>query len=479
MKNNNSRMNVRLFLERFLIFIPFFIFFIIILPSCEQATQPTSPPVEEETAVVEFVETDSLLYNPHRGFQTEGRALSQESELADYGIPSSSIYRRFYWYQLEPDSGVYDFSAIDHLLDAGEKEGQRFSFRVMCIASPGDTRDVTPKWFQNTKCNHWYLNNANYIPDMDDQIFKDNLYGLIKRLGEEYADDPRVDMVDIGVVGLWGEWHNGDDTDFPLPSPATRKEIVNLFFDTFPDQYKIINIESYEEDILQYAVGKGSGVRTDGMGDIWHHTYFFPTNYAKVPDAWKHAPIEGEAFGIINDWDDESWRGGGKNYGLTETIDDAIARHYSFFNWQHGSWIANDEMLKEVKRFERNLGYRIVLKKVSYSKEVVITNKLSVTTQMKNVGCAPPYWDYYLSFLLKDENGNEYKLITDKSIKGWLPGDKEISNSLSLPSNISAGNYTLYVGFTDPVSKKAAIQLAVDCERVNNWYKIGDLTIAD
>jgi hypothetical protein len=349
----------------------------------------------------------------------------------------------------------------------------------MCIASPGDRRDVTPKWFQDTKCNHWYLNGANYIPDMDDPIFKKYLYGLIRRLGEEYADDPRIDMVDIGIVGLWGEWHNGDDTDFQLPTPEARKEIVNLFFDTFPKQYKIINIESYEENILQYAVGKECGVRTDGMGDIWHHTFFFPTNYKKVPDAWKYAPIEGEAFSIINDWDNDSWRGGGKNFGLKKTIDDALARHYSFFNWQHGSWIGDADMLKEVERFERGLGYRLVLRSISYSRNASKKEQLQFTMQWENVGSAPPYWDYYLSFLLVDGNGVEYKLITDKTINGWLPGDISVKKDVNLPQNIAVGNYTLYVGFTDPSNGKAAIQLAIDCEKKDKWYKIGAVSISN
>ncbi len=453
------------------------------LSSCKKDTETKpdpepEPPVEiKDSLVVTFTETDLLLHNPHRGFQTEGRPLSNEYELTKYDIPSSSIYRRFYWYMLEPQEGVYDFSKIDNLLASGENESQRFSFRIMCIASPGDSRNVTPKWFQNSNCNHWFLEGVNYIPDMDDPIFKEHMYALIRKLGERYGNDPRVDMVDIGVVGLWGEWHNGDDTDFPLPSPENRKELVDLFFEAFPNQYKIINIESFEDDILQYAVSKGCGVRTDGMGDKWHENTFFPENYAKVPDAWKYAPIEGEAYQLINQWDDNSWHGG-QNNGLTETIDNALSRHYSFFNWMHGSKIASDEMLAEVSRFEKRLGYRLVLKRYFSQQSIKTGDTLKIEIVWENTGVAPPYWDYYLSYLLVDENGKENKIITGQSIKGWLPGTTVNKQELLLPNSITEGDYSIYVGLTNPEGNPA-IQLAIDSERKGNWYKMGIIRIGN
>ena len=449
--------------------------------SCKKTESPVAPdpdPPEQKTdsLVVTFSETDALLQNPHRGFQTEGRPLSKEYQLTKYDIPSSSIYRRFYWNILEPQEGQYDFSAIDNLLAAGEAEGQRFSFRVMCIASPGDGRDVTPKWFQNTNCNHWYLNGVNYIPDMDDPIFKQHMYALIRKLGERYADDPRVDMVDIGIVGLWGEWHNGDDTDFPLPSPENRKELVNLFFEVFPKQYKIINIESYEENILEYAVSKGCGVRTDGMGDKWHENVFFPTNYAKVPDAWKYAPLEGEAYQLINQWDDPTWHGG-QNNGLKNTIDNALAHHYSFFNWMHGSSITSDEMLTEVKRFERHLGYRLVLSKFISDKTIKQKGNCTISMEWENTGVAPPYWDYNISYFFEGENSNSYTVTTDKSIKGLLPGTITVKQNIILPDAIKKGEYNLYIGLTDPATGKPAIKLAINCNTKGNWYKMGTITI--
>jgi hypothetical protein len=301
------------------------------------------------------------------------------------------------------------------------------------------------------------------------------MYALIEKLGEKYANDSRVDMIDIGIVGLWGEWHNGDDTDFPLPSPETRKELINLFFTTFPNKYKIINIESYEEDILQYAVGEGCGVRTDGIGDVWHHTYFFPTNYQKVPDAWKYAPIEGEAYSLINDWDNDSWRGGGKNYGLKNTIDDLLSKHYTLFNWMHGSNISSNYMLEEVKRFERKLGYRIVLSKFM-SNKTISNNSVEITIDWKNTGVAPPYWDYFISYKLVDEQGNSKIFSTNKTIKGWLPGDIRTDQTIDV-SSLQSGEYTIFVGLVNNETNSADIKLAIDCEEQNNWYKMGDITI--
>jgi hypothetical protein len=258
-----------------------------------------------------------------------------------------------------------------------------------------------------------------------------------------------------------------------MPSVETRKKIVDLLFETFPSKYKIMLIGA-QDGLLEYAVNKGAGVRTDGMGEKWHETEGFPAYFSNIPDVWKQAPIAGEAHGAIQNWDDPSWHGG-RAYGLTPTINNALARHYSYFNWQDGK-ITSPQMLEEVKRFERGLGYRLVLKRFECPRFAKPGEHLTIQTQWQNVGCAPPYFDYYLAFRISNGSGSK-DYITTTSIKGWLPGMQNVEEKFTLPHDLIPGKYNISVGLIDPQTEKASIPSPLSKAERNRYNSSTNFTI--
>jgi len=444
-----------------------------ILGLCVFVSSPYCSKSRCETGVVTVIprEIDDLLPNPHMGIQTTGKPKSEVPGLD--GIPSRGIYRRFYWNQIEPTEGDIRFDRIDDLISKGKREGQFFSFRVMCIGDRGSKRNFSPVWLREKGCNGWW-NDGNWVPNMDDPVFKKYHYRLIRELGKRYDGDPWVEWVDIGTVGYWGEWH-ALRNDFPLPSVDTRREIIDLYFEAFPSKYKIMLIGA-DEGMLEYAVSRGAGVRSDGMGEVWHENIGFPGFFAKVPEAWKHAPIAGEAHGIINDWDDPNWRGGGRNNGLKRTIDNALARHYSFFNWQEGR-ITSPFMRGEIERFARRMGYRLVLRELKYNAAVSPGSGLDIGTKWENIGSAPPYFGYLLAFRLSDGTGKPLDFVTKTSIKGWLPGNIYRDVRIKLPQDIAPGKYELSLGVVDPATGKPAVWLAIDGRDAEGWYGMGSVRV--
>ena len=51
-------------------------------------------------------------------------------------------------------------------------------------------------------------------------IFQKAHFRLIEELGKRYNGHPDLDLVDIGPVGLWGEWHMSGTGVADCPEPG-------------------------------------------------------------------------------------------------------------------------------------------------------------------------------------------------------------------------------------------------------------------
>ncbi|HWH71943.1 MAG TPA: beta-galactosidase, partial [Candidatus Sulfotelmatobacter sp.] len=150
-------------------------------------------------------EVEELLANPGMGWQTFGRFADQDKQLQ--GLPSASAYFRFYWREIEPKEGQIDFARFDDLLAHARRAGQKLAFRIMCTGS-WEYMDV-PAWLKEQGCRgveFEYGQKQHWVPDYADARFQEAHFRLIRELGRHYDGHPDLDLVDIGSVGLWGEW---------------------------------------------------------------------------------------------------------------------------------------------------------------------------------------------------------------------------------------------------------------------------------
>ncbi|MCX8014716.1 MAG: hypothetical protein N2748_01735, partial [candidate division WOR-3 bacterium] len=76
--------------------------------------------------------TDSVFANPGMGWQTFYRAAENDPNLA--GLPTTTIYRRFSWYDLEPTPGNFNLALFEDWLNRAKKNGQRLAWRLMIAA---------------------------------------------------------------------------------------------------------------------------------------------------------------------------------------------------------------------------------------------------------------------------------------------------------------------------------------------------------
>ena len=431
--------------------------------------------VDESMVKINPKGIDDLLANPGMGWQTFHHFSDEDKNLE--GLPSSSAYFRFYWSQIEQAEGKIDFEMFDGLLAHARKAGQKLAFRVMCAGTSRDYMYV-PQWLKDKGCKGYDYkyqgsNIEHWVPDMEDPIFKEAHFRLIKELGARYDGHPDIDLLDIGSVGLWGEWHMSG-TGVDVPSLATRIAIIDAYIKAFPKTPKVMLIGDLEG--MKHAIKNGCGWRADCIGDMggfsknWNHMEnMYPQQVERTgaSEAWKTAPVAFESCWDMRKWKEEGW-------DIRYIFDYALNYHISYLN--NKSAKIPEGTRQEVERFLRKMGYRLVLKELEHKKTVSIGGSLSVSMLWENIGVAPPYRDYMLALRLSNSQG-KYVIISDSSIKGWLPGEIRKEGNFKLPVEIKAGKYEVDLGLVDPITKKPTIRLAIEGRTEDGWYSVSQLEI--
>lgn len=157
------------------------------------------------------------------GWQTFYSSADRDTNLA--GLPSTTVYRRFGWNEFEPEEGSFDFNLFEDWLRRAQQNGQRLAWRLM-VASSKRTSSTTlllgyaPLWLMDKGASGYiYYRDSNqngqqdenepdlWAPDLADPIARSYHDRLVAELGRRYDGHPFLDLLDIGSVGLWSEWH--------------------------------------------------------------------------------------------------------------------------------------------------------------------------------------------------------------------------------------------------------------------------------
>jgi len=67
--------------------------------------------------------------------------------------------------------------------------------------------------------------------------------------------------------------------------------------------------------------------------------------------------------------------------------------------------------------------------------------------------------------------------ITDESISGWLPGEKELTVTYEIPEDIETGSYDLQMGIVFHCSIEHVIPIANYGKTDDGWYMLGSIKI--
>jgi hypothetical protein len=159
-------------------------------------------------------------------------------------------------------------------------------------------------------------------------------------------------------------------------------------------------------------------------------------------------------------------------------VDDAIAWHATFV--QNKSHYIPANWLPEIERLVMKLGFRLVLRDIDFDENVHPGSEIPISMKWENLGIAPPYRDHRIAFRLKDESGNNKAVtMTEATILGWLPGEKNIIVKYKLPDDLQAGNYSLEMGVVFHSSIDHVIPIANKGKTNDGWYTVSSMKVSD
>lgn len=451
------------------------------------------------TVVFSPKEIDDVLLNPGKGFMTfqrfNGDSLNEGSgwtegfpieyqefdgNLTNVNHPATTIaYHRIYWRFIEPEKGMYNWDLLDQALDSAVSRGQTLLIRIAPYGTD-DERDV-PDWYRKMvdPNKEWNSPVKKWAVDPEDPRYAKYFGRMIRAIGERYDGHPHLDAVDLSIVGAWGEGMGSE-----LLTESTMHDLVEAYTESFTKTPLIALL--MDEKTNKYAESFGNvGWRVDCIGDLrfWSETEFgfshmydlYPQEIinCEVQDAWETAPLSFEICGTFNMWKEKQKC---TREEVQYIFDEALKWHITSFNAKSSP--VPEEWKDLVDDWLKKMGYRFVLKRLSYPKSVRRNGKMWFKTWWENIGVAPIYKDYLLAFRLV--SGNK-KLVytTDADIRSWLPGDNIYDDAIFVPLDFPTGNYEVQVAILDTQNRKPAVKLAIEGITEDGWYSIGNVNVVD
>lgn len=505
--------------------------FLPVVSAISHAAPPIGLTSGKRTSTFETLGQRAILPNPNTGYYQ----FSPTSKMPDFLTPSD-IYFRFAWKVVEPEKDVYDFSAIERLLASLEK-GQRIALRVMpvntCCTKDAPIGSDMPDYFregdlpyQNTTGAHgWYYPYTTshtrtrlYIPDWNDEFFLSRAEKLIRKLGEKYDGDPRINWVEIGTYGNWGEWHTypityPDDRDYakfretpkeriiaPADTPtrrfrqgdaATRTRIIQAYAQAFR-KTRLIALTNGIHEALKLDMPKPIGFRRDSWGHAMHADLeaYQPKRYTEADlrmifSRWKVAPFYAESWGYGHSKESSYSMDVIQQLELFHTSALAFA---GFFPSGGFATLSQEDQDLFIQAGNRT-GYRYAVQKATVD---VQKTRLEVSTNWINEGIAPTYDEWVVSAYLFNPDsgkvlGSKVKLPLDLSRlfqdsdfsvdvarlvqKGRAEGIQALFDAYYRgPRKVSAVNAVMDIGKLD-LSREDSVELRVIVEDANGYLR--------
>lgn len=468
-------------------------------------TSPVRAQLSREIVGVTPVEIDSVLINPGIGFNTfqhfngdslfpgrgwkEGYPIVYESykDKQNRNYPQTTIaYWRVYWKYMQPEKNTFRWDLLDQALDSARSRGQRLLLRIAPYGTWDSGQDV-PEWYRNIvgpKKDFLYNNPVNkWLVDANDPRYAEYFGGFIKELGKRYDGHPDLEGIDLSIVGAWGEGGGS-----ALLTTSSMQALIDAYTGSFRRTPLLVML--MDEKTNKYASSRGihTGWRADCLGDLgfwakdqngWTHMYdYYPESIIEygLQDAWKKAPVSFEICGTLLSWRDV------EHYGEKEVkyiFDEALKWHISSFNAKSSPVPAAWEPL--VNEWLKKMGYRFVLKRFKYPKEVGRNQKLAFESWWENKGVAPCYENYPLAIRLH-KDGYQKVFITAADIREWLPGDNLYNDAVYIPSDVPVGDYEIEIAIVGKNAEageqpRPRVKIAIAGMNADGWYGLGKIKV--
>ncbi|MDR1681097.1 MAG: DUF4832 domain-containing protein [Prevotellaceae bacterium] len=279
--------------------------------------------------------------------------------------------------------------------------------------------------------------------------------GQLKPLFEKNADV--IAVVQAGFIGAWGEWHFSSNG---LNTASARHQVLSSLLEALPASRTVqVRTPAYKQEFCQRTTPLTQEEAFSGqpVARIAHHNDCF---LASANDYGTYIDVEADKTYLSREClfvpiGGETCPPSGIDPADGPRACDEMRRlRFSFLNEDYyrgvnDGWVAGGYMDKII----REMGYRLVLIRGEYSTGIVPGGTIAARITLRNVGFAPPYNARKAELILKHTvSGERIILPTDADPRRWVPNaEREINVSATLPANMPAGEYVLYLHLPDAV----------------------------
>ncbi len=281
-------------------------------------------------------------------------------------------------------------------------------------------------------------------PDWNDPEFRTQATQLAEAFGQQYDGDPRITAIQVGLLGLWGEWHQSG-----CAAIAPDNEVKNLVKIAYNDAFTQTPLQTrYARVPDASSVGFGfhedyfpsftamciyGFPQCDDSGD-WNLEYGFSQVVPAARNNWQINPVSGESplasqkDAWVNDESD-----------ITTVLNDY---HFSFLGpaGKHEN-SGNDAVMN---RLANQLGYRFQINQFTINNPIS-TGSTSAEVVFTNIGSAPIYHPYQVALDWVDSDQQTIATwVFDDDLSTWLPS-VQLTAQQSFGTTLSHGTYSLRI----------------------------------
>lgn len=355
--------------------------------------------------------------NPLKGF---GSGWWREKD--DYATVG---FQYIEWGRLEPKDDQFDWDYVEEVL---AREGTRGRHLILQFVVDWDYREpldenyVGPDWLLKMVGEHKGHADEDDPSSRPMRATKYNhpqyeveAVEAIEALTGYFKNDPRVFILQAGLLGFWSEWHTFPREDWS-PNVRTKQAVMKAYLNNLPEHvFTQIRYPNEATVKPRYRVGytNGSATPTD-------HGYEFGQQI-EARSLWKNGPITGEWPPNV---EEPFWQRFFQTDEGQKFIDQG---HYStllmpepkHIKEQIADWAPEDRFMD----MHRSLGYKLQADRVRH----VFTDDghLNIELTLANAGIAPFYQDWNLQLAILDGTSSEVRdlLPVEADLRKLAPGD--------------------------------------------------------
>lgn len=294
-----------------------------------------------------------------------------------------------------------------------------------------------------------------------------------------------IAAVQAGFIGLWGEWYYTDHFVADPANPgevtdadwAARREVVLALLDALPDSRMVqVRTMMMKQRIFNRPTGvEGALTSREAFSErnvarVGHHNDCFlasPDDFGTflsdpitldqeyLAQDSKYVPIGGETCNVNpprSEW--------------PSAAAEMARYHYSYLNSDYnkdvlGSWGAN---LDEAKR---RLGYRIALRRGTFTDGVRPDRAIDVDLSLRNDGWASPYNERDVELILRSDS-RTYAVSLRADPRRWAAG-RTADLSAEICASIPPGEYDLLLNLPAAERSLTSPAYAVRLANADVW----------